>query len=568
MASVEVRPASTVIVVRERVVDEASFDQGAKLLSEPGTTTCASSALSQAGIEVLLVRRTQEAAFAPGVYVFPGGKVEDVDRNPRLYELASGLDDWSASARLGVERDGLAYWIAATRECLEEAGILYATPDPSDAQVQIARQALARGEGFEKVLRELGLQLAVSQLHYFSHWITPPGPPRRFDTRFFVAPVPRSAAASHDEAEVVAHEWVEVKEALERQRKGELSLIFPTIRNLEALARFSSLQELLDALSVVESAPGGTVTMVPDAHAKRVILPGDDGFEELSALVAPAPIVYRRPVQLAPGVQRLTAHNPSVMTAQGTNTYILGLHPPYWVVDPGPEDPTHLRDILDATKGQVEKILVTHHHEDHAPGAVPLARETGAAILGWGHSSGFRPDHSLGDGELLEASGLRLRVLHTPGHASDHLCFWLLDLGWLLAGDHLMTATTVVIPPPDGDMAAYLASLERLEELSRFVAVLPGHGELIRDPLLVIRGVLSHRLEREAKVLAALEDQGTATVDELAPFVYDDVSLELVPIARYSLWAHLRKLASEARIEVEGGPPGDLQARWRALAGR
>lgn len=512
------------------------------------------------------MRRTQKAAFAPGVYVFPGGKVEDFDRDPNLYQLAVGLEDSTASARLGVQRDGLAYWIAATRECLEEAGILYAVPDPSPSQVQMARQALAEGEGFGKILEELGLRLALSELHYFSHWITPPGPPRRFDTRFFVAPAPSRAAASHDETEVVAHEWVEVKEALDRQLKGELSLIFPTIRNLQALARFSSLQELMDALRVAELAPSEVETMVPDAHAKRVILPGDDGFEALSSLVSPAPIVHGSPVQLAPGVMRLTANNPSVMTAQGTNTYILGLHPPYWVVDPGPVDPAHLRDILAATEGKVEKILVTHHHEDHAPGAVPLARETSAAIMGWGNSPGSRVDQGLADGEPLEASGVKLVALHTPGHASDHLCFWLSDLGWLLAGDHLMTATTVVIPPPDGDMAAYLASLQRLETLSPFLAVLPGHGELMKDPLMVVRGVLAHRLEREAKVLSALEHLGTATVDDLVPLVYDDVSSELAPIARYSLWAHLRKLASEARIEVQGGPPGELQARWQALS--
>lgn len=264
--------------------------------------------------------------------------------------------------------------------------------------------------------------------------------------------------------------------------------------------------------------------------------------------------------ELAPGLVRLTAPNPGVMTGPGTNTYLVGTGGELAVVDPGPDDPDHRQAILAAADGRgvVRWVLTTHTHPDHAPGAAPLGRRVGAPLVGYEARDGFVPDVTAGDGWTLEVGGLRLRAVHTPGHAGNHLCWLLEPSRVLLSGDHVMHGATVVIRPPDGDMAAYLASLERLrtEDLT---AIAPGHGRLIGDPQPVVDAIVAHRLEREAVVARVLEATGGGTVDELLPAVYADVAPALLPIARWSLWAHLRKLVADGRAwatpHVGAAPP-------------
>jgi len=259
---------------------------------------------------------------------------------------------------------------------------------------------------------------------------------------------------------------------------------------------------------------------------------------------------------LAPGLRRLTAPNPGVMTGPGTNTYLVGAGD-LAVVDPGPDDEVHL-DAIEAAVAhggdRIRWVLVTHTHPDHAPGATALARRTGAVLVGHAATADFAPDVCARDGWRLEAPSFSLEALHTPGHASDHLCWLLEGPRVLLSGDHVMGGVTVVIAPPDGDMAAYLASLRRLLALTPpIAAIAPGHGRLLGTPDIVVGGILAHRAAREAAVLGALEASGTATVDELVSWVYRDVDAALFPIARLSLWAHLEKLVADGRaIEVAG----------------
>ncbi len=265
----------------------------------------------------------------------------------------------------------------------------------------------------------------------------------------------------------------------------------------------------------------------------------------------PAPLPGRVD-DLVPGLRRITAPNPGVMTGPGTNTYLVGSGE-VAAVDPGPDDPGHLDAVLEAASsagGRLRWVLVTHTHPDHAPGAARLAAAGGAEVVGFAEREGFSPDVTAGEGFVLDAPSFRLRALHTPGHSSDHLCWALEDARLLLTGDHVMEGVTVVIAPPDGDMAQYLDSLHRVAELDPAPeTIAPGHGRLLAEPRRVVESVLVHRLAREALVAAALERRGTATVDELVASVYSDVDPALHPVARMSLWAHLRKLAADGRAE-------------------
>jgi glyoxylase-like metal-dependent hydrolase (beta-lactamase superfamily II) len=273
--------------------------------------------------------------------------------------------------------------------------------------------------------------------------------------------------------------------------------------------------------------------------------------------MGPDPVPGRVDV-LAPGLRRVTAPNPGMMTGPGTNTYLVGTGE-IAVVDPGPDDPAHIRRLLDAAASAGERVrwvLVTHTHPDHAPGAARLAAATGAGLIGFGARGGFVPDMEAGDGFVLEGPTFRLRALATPGHASDHLCWLLEDRGILLSGDHVMDKVTVVVAPPDGDMTQYLESLRRVAELEPpLEAIAPGHGRFLGSPRRVVEAVVAHRLERERLVAAALDAAGTATPDDLVPVVYADVEAARFGVAQLSLWAHLRKLAAEGRaVEVEGAP--------------
>lgn len=258
-------------------------------------------------------------------------------------------------------------------------------------------------------------------------------------------------------------------------------------------------------------------------------------------------------VEIAPGVRRLLAPNPGVMTGPGTNTYILGERE-LGIIDPGPAIESHIDKL--ASLGNIAWIAVTHTHRDHSPGAQPLARRTGAIRVGAAVPSegpqdrGFEPDETLADRESLTVDGMQVTAVATPGHASNHLCYWLEDRGWLFTGDHIMGGSTVVIAPPDGDMSAYLASLEGLKPLG-LTRLLPGHGAPIDEPLAAIDGLIQHRLKREAKVLAALSREAQP-LTALLPQVYDDVPQALHGAASLSLRAHLEKLVGDGVAEQEG----------------
>ena len=270
------------------------------------------------------------------------------------------------------------------------------------------------------------------------------------------------------------------------------------------------------------------------------------------------PVTPGEPVAVADRVFRRTAPNPSASTGPGTNTYLVGARE-IVAIDPGPVIDSHL-DAIEASvaEGSIRWIAVTHHHLDHAPAAVALAERTGAELVAFGHAKGVAPDRKVGDGFVLDGPDFHLRALHTPGHASDHLCWLLEEEAMLFSGDHVMQGSTVVIGPPDGNMIEYLDNLDRLLHLDPPIAVIaPGHGRMIGDPAGVISSIVRHRLEREARIADALHELGRGTIDELLPGVYADVREALLPVARRSLWAHLQKLAVDGHARLADDDEND-----------
>jgi 8-oxo-dGTP pyrophosphatase MutT (NUDIX family) len=260
------RPAATVIVVRDR----------------PGAT-----------FEVLMLLRNLKSDFVGGAYVFPGGAVDPDDGTDDAAARCVGLDDGAASTTLGLDEGGLAYWVACARELFEEAGLLLATRedgtalDDGDASLMVRlvehrREVNGGTRRFLDVLEAERLVLDATALSYFAHWITPVGPPRRYDTRFFVAAAPNGQVPLHDDKELVANSWLTPTEALERHGRGEMQLILPTIKNLEPIARFTSCAALLDAARDAVSVPTIEPRIVSDGHGVRILLPGDDGFEDMA----------------------------------------------------------------------------------------------------------------------------------------------------------------------------------------------------------------------------------------------------------------------------------------------
>lgn len=295
---------------------------------------------------------------------------------------------------------------------------------------------------------------------------------------------------------------------------------------------------------------------------------------------------YGAPEALAPGIVAVTAPNPGPMTFTGTRTYLVGAGGDRAVIDPGPDDPRHLDAVAAALSPGVRAaaILVTHAHLDHSAGARRLAARLDAPILafgarprspamarlaaagalggGEGIDAAFAADRRLADGESVAGDGWRLEAIHTPGHLGDHLCFAWPEAAALFSGDTVMGWSTTTISPPDGDLAAFLASLDRLAARPE-ATFYPGHGAALRDPAGMIAWQRAHRAEREAQILAVLA-AGPATLDGLVAQVYPDLDPRLRPPAGRSALAHLIALAEAGRVAA-AGPIGPA-ATW-SLAG-
>jgi glyoxylase-like metal-dependent hydrolase (beta-lactamase superfamily II) len=251
-------------------------------------------------------------------------------------------------------------------------------------------------------------------------------------------------------------------------------------------------------------------------------------------------------------VTRIVAPNAGMMTGAGTNTYLVGTRE-LIVIDPGPDDEAHVRAIVAAGAGRIRWILCTHTHFDHSPGAARLKSLTGARIGAMSapatdHDFKLDLDRPLVDDDLIQCAEVSIRAIHTPGHASNHLCLLLTRTGMLFTGDHIMQGSTVVIWPPDGNMRAYLESLRHLLQFDIRVLA-PGHGHLIEQPHAELDRLIRHRLWREDKVRQAVARMAAGvTVETLLPSAYDDVPKILHEMAARSLQAHLDKLVDDGEI--------------------
>ena len=514
------------------------------------------------GIEVLMTRRSDQASFAPGAYVFPGGGIDALDADAATH---------AAADRRPTQSDlHLTQAIAAIRESFEELGVLLARHADGRMAGATDIAAIDRHQPLVAQCTARGLRLAADSVFMLAHWITDRDLPRRFDVPFLVARMPEGQEPVADEAEQFEPVWVKPGDALARHEAGQFFMIFPTIRTLQRLATFATTQAVFDALADEQplwtSCPrAGTL-----AGKEARYMEGDMPYGELALVCPDGQIVHpldwqtERPVPLLRNVLRLTAPNPGVMTGPGTNSYLVGDPATgYIAIDPGPADADHLDKLWRAAGGDIRMIVCTHSHADHAPGAAPLQAlcKSPPPILGLPSAptaraaSAFTPDRALQNHELLALSGQApdgkithtLQVIHTPGHAANHLCLLLVEDALLFSGDHILNGSTTVIDPPDGNMADYLDSLDRLDAACAEHGVefiLPAHGYVLGDALGAITKLKAHRLAREAKVLAAMQALPGGSMDDWVRHAYDDVPPRMWPVAQRSLLAHVERIRS------------------------
>lgn len=450
-----------------------------------------------------------------GFHAFPGGAVDPEDFSDEAAAIST-LSPEQAESRLGSEagsHPALGFFVCALREVFEEVGILYierqgqrVTLPPVELE-EMRRKLLAGEEDFPAIIASKGVRLATNRLRFVARWVAPPSLPVRFDARFFVIAAAGEPHPNPNEVEGI--DWKTPNQILALSEAGAVKLAPPTLGTLVNLAQFQTADEL--------------------AVGSRT--------KEVSAKVE----------RHSPSVRRIIAPNPSVMTGPGTNTYLVGTGE-LIVIDPGSMERSHL-DAL-ATAGDIKTIVVTHGHADHTSGAVELATRTGAELAASKKlaesTSGKIFTRKLSSGEFVEADGVRLEVIETPGHSSDHISLWMEEEHALFSGDLVLGEGTTVISPPDGDLVAYMDSLERVQRFSP-KRLYPAHFPPRDDAQSWISWYIEHRLEREEEILASLR-AGKQTIPQIVAAVYAAYPDALRPIAERSVLAHLIKLEAEAKV--------------------
>ena len=467
------------------------------------------------GPEAFWARRGEAVGYMPGFRAFVGGKVNAEDLE-LPFEDAGAFDETERVMRA-----------CAVREAFEEAGVLVALARPAE----IAPLAAARGEllsgaaTFPALARRHGWSFRAGTLALAGRWTTPPFASQRFDTMFFLVHVPEGQQASVVPGELESGEWVRPADALARWKRGDEAFAAPILHVLRELER-----------------------------------EGDDLLERLIAGPRKSLVPVRR-IEIKWGIVLHPMKTRPLPPATHTNAYLVGERD-VALVDPGSDDPEELEslyalvDSLAADGRRVRVIVATHHHPDHVAGLEAARARYRVPVAALAETvSHVRADVVLEDGDWipLNTDGLdwNLRVIATPGHTRGHLSLHHPRTRSLLTGDHIPGgAGTVIIDPPQGDMAAYVASLEKLLALD-IDTLFPGHGSPQGGAQRRIRGLIEHRMGRERKVLAALGPE-PRTLAQLVPVAYADTRSELWPYAERSLLAHLLKLEGEGKARREG----------------
>ena len=475
------------------------------------------------GCEVFWVKRSDTLRFMGGWHAFPGGKLSHGDQ---AVPCRGRIDGHAAYQQSGPS---VAHVACALRELFEEVGVLVARGRfPGRADLARARdRLLADNLDFAAWLEDYGLELDASRLTFAGRWVTPPLSPIRFDATFFLVEWTESEWQQPVvvPGELSAGEWILASSALRRWEAGEALLAQPTLQTLRVLAEH-----------------------------------GPEGRDRLWRSEAHQPN-SPRVIEFRPSVRVIPLETRTLPPATHTNAILLGPQDMV-LIDPGASGADELRglcEIVDTesrrTGGRLTAIWLSHHHGDHVAGVEKLRRHYRVPVLAHPLTraklgdSGVRVDDCFEDGETVTLDGdppMRIRVLHTPGHASGHLCFLEERNRTLLCGDMLSGYGTISINPPDGNMADYIRSLERLEALDPSV-ILPGHGSMIPRGAQALASAREHRLWREDRVLAAW-DAGLRDPEAMLSTVYGDFNPAIRPFAVRQVLAHLERLESIGRV--------------------
>jgi len=467
--------------------------------------------------EVLLTQRPESMAFMGGTYVFPGGALDEADASDAL-AARSAVDRDEAAARLGEDVDAahaLGLFCCALRELYEEVGVLLAYDadgrpvDPAKVRNVYAPHHAEVGHDpgtFAGFLSGEDLTLATDQLVSHGRLVTPEQSPIRFDARFFVAPMPEGQAIIPNPSEVPEYVWVSPAEAVQRATDKTLAVPIPTLAMLQGLAEIPGYDQLM--------------------HGKQ----------------------KRREVEAfehSPLVTSVLAPNPGLMSGAGTNTYIVG-RGEVAIIDPAVADAVYIERVVReaGNRGRSVIVLLTHMHFDHIGGVAPITEQLHLEVAAFGEAPFVT--RRLKDGEEINVGGATLRAMHTPGHASDHLCFELVEEQAVFTGDVVAGFGTVVIAPPDGNMSDYMTTLERLKALGA-ERIYPAHGPVIDDPKAKLDEYIAHRRDRERQVVDALE-AGLTELPKMVERIYAEVPKALHPMAERSLLAHLEMLEAQGRV--------------------
>jgi glyoxylase-like metal-dependent hydrolase (beta-lactamase superfamily II)/8-oxo-dGTP pyrophosphatase MutT (NUDIX family) len=468
--------------------------------------------------EVFWVQRSEKLAFLGGFHAFPGGQLDTTDADVAVLNC---MDPQKA-----------AMISCAARELFEELGVLLVTGSESLTKGQIASllDDLESGRvSWPALLNHYGLQLDANDYTFVGRWVTPPFSPKRFDTWFFLAHCPaKQKPEVKDNGELAKGEWVYAGEGHRRWERSEVLAVPPILHALSTLAG-GLKPDLVDRFLAS-----------PHAHAQP-----------------------KRRIEFQPNLICFPVRTPTKPPATHTNCYLIHTKSELLIVDPGSpyeEEQQALAACVDQllNEGRTpHSIVITHVHPDHVAGVNALRDHLGGAVVVSAHpvtaeqlKDRIKVDKLIDDGELVELAGepaIKLRAMHTPGHARGHLCFHEEDTGTLLTGDNIVGLGSVLIDPPEGNMYAYLDSLRRLGEVPGLRVLFGGHGPPMANPYRKINEYIEHRLDREQKILDAIR-QGASTPAEIVARAYTDVSPKAHAMAERAVLAHLEKLSADGLL--------------------